>query len=397
MLAISLGIFPMETAAQFADSLSSQARVSVLTANPGQAVYSLWGHSALRVSDPVQGFDAVFNWGTFDVNKPYFVPRFAYGAMEYELSLDPMTRFMRGYTVEQRGVVEQEIVLTDEARQQLWGLLLENLKPENRAYAYDFVRDNCSTRILDLLVAVDAMVLPEPSAEGEPTYRHLVDGYIHQVSWLDLGIDLAFGYPMDKDVSQADKAFLPLDLMHLLDEATSTGSGPLVLEKRTLLDIPWVPAPPRFDRVQWLFWVIAILILVFTARSIRAKNLTGPQTIDRVFVAIFGLAGTLLFLMWVGTLHWVTGWNADLLWALPTHVVMAIWWKRASWLHTYLKVSSVLMGATLILQVLILQSMPIAMTPLVAALAWRFWVIGGLPAPAPAPAGHEEVNSTIAS
>lgn len=377
VLSISLGFSATPTFAQFADSLSSEARVSVLTANPGQAVYSLWGHSALRVTDPVQGFDAVFNWGTFDVDQPYFVPRFAYGAMQYELSLEPMTRFMRGYAAEQRGVVEQEIALTQEARQQLWGLLLENLKPENRAYAYDFVRDNCSTRILDLLIAVDAIELPEPATDSEPTYRQVVDSYLHQVGWVDLGIGLAFGYPMDRDISPEDKAFLPLDFMHFLDAAGSTESGPLVSEKRTLLDIPWVPAPPRFDRVQWLFWVIAILILVFTARSIRSNKLSGPQSIDRAFLTVFGLAGVLLFAMWMGTLHWVTGWNADLLWALPTHLVMAIWWKRASWLGTYFRASSILMIVTLVVQLLFLQSMPIAMTPLVAALAWRFWVVGG--------------------
>lgn len=361
--------------AQFADSLSAAARVSVLTVNPGEAVYSLWGHSALRVSDPVQGFDAVFNWGTFDVERPYFIPRFAYGDMEYELTLQPMTRFVRGYTLEERGIIEQDIVLDDDARQQLWDLLLENLEPENRAYAYDFVLDNCSTRILDLLMAVDAIDLPGPSSDEEPTYRQMVDGYVHQAAWLDLGIDLAFGKAMDREVTPEDKAFLPLDLMRLLDDAESTGSGPLVTDKRVLLDIPWQPAPPRFDRVQWLFWVISILILVFTARSVRTKKLSGPQPIDRAFLTVLGLIGVFLLLMWLATLHWVTGWNADLLWALPTHLVAAIWWKRASWLRTYLRASSIIMGLTLIAQLLLLQSMPPAMTPLVAVLAWRFWVI----------------------
>jgi len=368
--------FSQPVSAQFADLLSSQASISVLTANPGDAVYSQWGHSALRVSDPEQGFDAVFNWGTFDVTRPYFAPRFAMGDMEYELSLQPMTRFMRGYTLEERGVFEQDLDLTPEARQQIWTLLLENLEPENRAYAYDFVRDNCSTRILDLLIAVDAIVLPGESGEDALTYRQMVDGYLHEAAWLDLGIDLAFGNPMDQRVIPRDRAFLPLDLMRLLDETqTPEGSG-IVAESRTLLDIPWQPAPPQFDRAQWLFWVISILILVFTARSKRTRSLSGPQGFDRVFLTLLGLSGVVMLFLWLATSHWVTAWNADLLWALPTHLMVAIWWKRASWLGAYLRISAVIMAMGLILQLLVLQSIPPAMTPLVAVLAWRFWVVG---------------------
>lgn len=379
MLVISLGLTSQRATAQFADSLSSQARISVLTANPGQEVYSLWGHSALRVSDPVQGFDAVFNWGTFDVTQPYFVPRFAFGAMEYELSLEPMTRFMRGYAAQERGVIEQEIALSDQAKQALWALLLENLKPDNRAYAYDFVRDNCSTRILDLLIAVEAIALPESLLEGQQTYRQVIDGYVHQVAWLDLGIDLAFGHPMDRSVAPEDRAFLPLDLMRTLEASASSESGPLVRDERIVLDYSWYPTPPRFDRVQWLFWIVSILILVFTARSIRSNSLNGPESIDRVFLFVLGIMGFILLLMWLATLHWVTGWNADLLWALPTHLIAAIWWKRASWLTTYLRACSLLMAVTLVAQLVWLQSIPPAMTPLVAVLAWRFWVIGRQP------------------
>ncbi len=98
-----------------------------------------------------------------------------------------------------------------------------------------------------------------------------------------------------------------------------------------------------------------------------------------MFLFVLGIMGFILLLMWLATLHWVTGWNADLLWALPTHLIAAIWWKRASWLTTYLRACSLLMAVTLVAQLVWLQSIPPAMTPLVAVLAWRFWVIGRQP------------------
>lgn len=374
-LAVLCMIVILPANAQLPDSLSPRARVSVLTVNPGTAVYSLWGHSALRVMDPEHGLDAVFNWGTFDPARPWFIPRFAYGDMQYELSVQPMNGFFLGARAEERGVIEQVVRLNQDRTQMLWELLRENMQPENRAYAYDFVRDNCSTRILDLLIVVGGVQLPEFSADP-PTYRHMVDEFVHQEAWLDLGIDLAFGSPMDAEVDPEDRAFLPLHLKSVLDESSTPEGQTLVLETRSLLDLPWEPSERDFDRVQWLFWAMSLVILVFTARSKRTGNMNGPQPLDRFLLGLFGFIGLFLLLMWTATLHWVTGWNADVLWALPTHIVAAIWWKRSSWLHAYLRISAIIMGLAVVLQLTLIQPMPTALTPFAAVTAWRFWIVG---------------------
>jgi len=355
--------------AQLPDSLSSRARISVLTVNPGEAVYSLWGHSALRVMDPDAGFDAVFNWGTFDPARPWFIPRFAYGDMQYELSVEAMSRFFQSARAQERGVVEQDLRLDANRKQAIWELLLDNMQPENRAYAYDFVRDNCSTRILDLLTAVDAVQLA-PS-DSVRTYRGMVDAYVHQEAWLDLGIDLAFGRPMDRDVTPTDVAFLPLALENLLDEASTTEGASLVAGKRTLLDLPWQAAEPSFTRVELLFWAIGVLILVYT---LRFRG--GPTSLDRVLLAVLGSMGIFLLLMWVATLHWVTAWNVDLLWALPSHLVVAIVWKRWNRLESYLRISGLVMLAALILQLAGFQPMHPAMIVPVLAIGLRFVMLG---------------------
>lgn len=40
-------------------------RLSLLTCAPGEEIYSLFGHTAIRYEDPVNGIDAVFNYGLF--------------------------------------------------------------------------------------------------------------------------------------------------------------------------------------------------------------------------------------------------------------------------------------------------------------------------------------------
>ena len=53
-----------------ATTLSDKAEISVLTCSPGKELYSLFGHTAIRVHDPEQDLDVVFNYGTFDFDTP---------------------------------------------------------------------------------------------------------------------------------------------------------------------------------------------------------------------------------------------------------------------------------------------------------------------------------------
>ena len=47
-------------------------QISLLTCDPGDQLYSAFGHSAIRVLEKSTGEDLVFNYGTFDFNTPYF-------------------------------------------------------------------------------------------------------------------------------------------------------------------------------------------------------------------------------------------------------------------------------------------------------------------------------------
>ena len=66
LLALLL-ILPFASRAQ---QLSDRAFVSLLTCGPGNELYSVFGHTAIRIADPSTGMDVVFNFGTFDFDTP---------------------------------------------------------------------------------------------------------------------------------------------------------------------------------------------------------------------------------------------------------------------------------------------------------------------------------------
>ena len=63
-------------------TLTDSSSISLITASPGTELWARWGHSAIRVKDPVKPFDLVFNYGTFDFNTPGFYIKFLRGKLK---------------------------------------------------------------------------------------------------------------------------------------------------------------------------------------------------------------------------------------------------------------------------------------------------------------------------
>ena len=126
-------------------------QISLLTCDPGDQLYSAFGHSAIRVLERTTGEDLVFNYGTFDFNTPYFYVKFTQRTLDYMLSVSTYERFLAEYNYYQRDVREQVLDLSPEQIERLVEFLQINYRPQNRFYRYDFFYDNCATRIRDVM------------------------------------------------------------------------------------------------------------------------------------------------------------------------------------------------------------------------------------------------------
>src|SRR5262249_39815084 len=132
-----------------ATTLSPYSKVSVLTCNPGPEPYAIFGHSAIRIADSVARIDVVFNYGTFDFDDPAFYQKFLSGRLIYFLSASTFADFLPEYQEGKRIVWEQVLKLTVAEKQAIYDRLLDNEKEQHRYYKYDFLYDNCTTRIRD--------------------------------------------------------------------------------------------------------------------------------------------------------------------------------------------------------------------------------------------------------
>jgi hypothetical protein len=74
--------------------LSVYSEISIVTTGPGTELYEAFGHSAIRVKDPMLQLDLIYNYGMFDFNQPNFYSNFVKGKLSYSLGRYPFDYFL---------------------------------------------------------------------------------------------------------------------------------------------------------------------------------------------------------------------------------------------------------------------------------------------------------------
>lgn len=355
--------------------LSKKAQISVLTCSAGDQLFSSFGHTAFRVQDPELGIDVVYNYGTFDFNKPNFYLNFAKGKLIYSLSRKSFEAFLYDYQLEKRWIKEQLLDLNQEQANHLLKFFEENYKPENRDYPYDPLFNNCSTITGDILEEQigNAIVFNGSHLKELMTYRQLVHQHIKTNEWGTFGIDLAFGGITDKQATVRQHMFLPYYAMYQLNNTTYNGK-PLLSRERTISDYPEKSDQSTF-LTSPLFWFMFVLCFVIAITYLDKKHDGQNKWLDFTLFFVSGLAGLILMLLWFATDHVVTQLNFNFLWLLPTNLVVAFYIvskKKPTWLTKYLWLALGLMVVILLIWIFKIQILSPLNIPLLLILAIRY-------------------------
>lgn len=357
--------------------LSDQAEISVLTLGPWQGeLFTAFGHSSFRVSDPVRRIDAAYNYGVFDFDQPHFYLNFARGNNLYMLGVMDYPRFEYSYIYYNRYIHEQVLNLTPERKQRLFDFLEWNSRPENKDYLYDYFYDNCATKIPEVMKTVfgDTVIFNDSHITTDYSIRELTDLYLKHQPWGDLGIDICLGLPTDKKATPYEYMFLPDYVEAGFANATISVNGrnePLV--SKTNIIYTAQPEDPPSNVLLHPVTVFSLLLLIaaiFTYRDLKRKKLS--NWIDGPFFGLLGLIGLILLLLWTATNHEAAAKNFNLLWAIPTHL-LAVYAliRRKKWLTRYFQVVLIVTGLLLITWPLIPQKLNVFLIPLILAIGLR--------------------------
>ena len=358
-------------------------RLSLLTCAPGEEIYSLFGHTAIRYEDPVNGIDAVFNYGLFSFNTPNFILRFSLGETDYQLGATDYAHFAAEYAFDGRSVWQQTLNLSKEEKAELIRLLQKNYLPENRVYRYNFFYDNCATRPRDKIEeSIDGKVIyPAEPQDGSLSFRDIVHQYCKDHPWARFGIDLCIGSEADRPITSRQMVFAPFYLKNALATAKITNNGnerPLVADTELIINCEDENSSPAPISIADIFTPMrsALLLFIIVAGTsiygIRKKR--GLWGIDLILFGIAGIAGCIIAFLALFSEHPAVSSNYLLFVFHPGEliflpiIVNAARKGRKCWYHM---LNCIVLTLFILLFPLIPQRIDLAVVPLALSLLIR--------------------------
>jgi len=362
------------------NTLAKDAEISIITIGPGKQLYDSFGHNAIRVSDPSNGKDLAFNYGTFDFNTPNFYIKFGQGKLPYALSVSTYDGFLINYIAEKRWIKQQKLDLTYGEKIAIFEFLLNNAQPSNREYQYDFFFDNCATRIRDVLAVNLGSKLsykPEQYAASLYSFRELIQQRLHWNSWGSLGIDIALGAVIDRTANPWEHQFLPDYVFESLKSATITRNNKTsaLIKKETTINNPG-PMARNSAFLLSPFFVFLVLAIGIVYRTLRdSEQQKRSRWLDTVLFFVTGIVGVLLLVLWLATDHTATVSNYNILWAFPLNLIFCTLVSKKvpkKWIKSYVSFLIILLTLLVVHWFTGVQVFAPALLPLVIALFIRY-------------------------
>lgn len=321
--AVAVCCFPLSAEKRSAQTPSDSLKVSLITCWPGSEIYELCGHEAIRVRG--EGIDSVWNYGLFSFRQPNFVYRFVKGETDYMVGGYPWQWFLPEYVDRGSRVEEQDLNLTQEEARRVLDILRTNARPENATYRYNYVRNNCATRIVDVLEeGVGQRVVVDDRPEYG-SWRNEMRAYHRNYPWYQFGIDLALGSGLDRQSDGRSEMFVPVEMNKRI--ATSHfADGRKVMEATRVLN------QGREDAVEpptrsWLspFFVSGVALLlslcIVVIQGIRKKIF---RAVYCFWFTLIGLAGCVVTFLVFFSSHEAVSPNVLIIWLNPLQLIMAV-------------------------------------------------------------------------
>jgi len=305
--------------------LSKDAKISVLTCGLGNESYSFFGHTAIRVADPENNIDVVYNYGNFDFRTPNFVAKFAKGDLQYFVGVASFSDFIEEYNYDKRSVFEQELLISNDLKQKLFDKLNSTLASEDRYYTYKFIDKNCTSMVVDIINTTLGEDVVVKKGDTDITYRSILFPYFDGHFYEKLGTSIIFGTKVDQ---LGTKIFLPFELKESL-EKTTFQNKPLAGKTKTFLNFEKETPMSWWNNIYTYLFILAFVIL--------AHN----KTVDKIYLLILSLMGIFFVIMGFYSLHHELAMNYNILLFSPLLLILLFfslvknkkWTYRFSALH----------------------------------------------------------------
>lgn len=361
--------------------LTDQAQISIITFGPYQGeLWSAFGHNGIRVYDPNQNINWIYDYGRFSFKQANFYWNFARGMLLYSIGKADFDRYVNLYVAEDRSVQEQILNLTQQEKQSYFKFLENNYKPQNRSYMYNYVYDNCATKLKEVTeeVLTPEIVWDYSYVEEGKTVRDLMDDYLGYQPWGDLAIDLGLSMEIDGEASPEVYMFLPDYIFTAFANAKIDRDStivPLIAKTNDIYVQKEEPEKPGLFTPMNTFIILFFLVGLITNRDFKRGKRS--KWLDKILFSLAAFVGWWFVFLWFGTAH-LSKYNWNLLWAFPFHIPLIFLLTRETirphMVRLY-RLLAVIHFLTLVLWALFPQPLHFSLIPFILTLALRSFYI----------------------
>ena len=318
---------------------SNFVTASLLMASPGEAIYSTYGHSAIRMECPVHNLDYCFSFEQ-EADMGGFI-KFFVGKTDAHMMAVPTAKFLAEFKKEGREVKQYILNLTTHEEQELWRLLDNDYVDENFRH-FNLLQNNCSS--VSLMAIEDVMVDESIDFNGWPEEFKMNNGKVFRLMtksspWLEF-ISITLGGTESDTYWEQEQRAAPALLAKAIKKAeivdTAGNRRPMVSGEKIIFPLKNnVKASPVTPTL--VFGILLLLVALITLAQFKWKLHRLGHVFDVLLMALVTLAGfVLIYTSFVSGLFG-THWNWYLVPFNPLPLIIwLLWRKRKGFYKVYL-------------------------------------------------------------
>ncbi|MFA7119426.1 MAG: DUF4105 domain-containing protein [Sphaerochaetaceae bacterium] len=321
-----------------------QCSISVVIIGPGNPLYSWFGHAGIIIKQP-NGQSIMYDYGIFDSSQKGFYLNFARGRMLYNVYVTDADWRIEDAISEGRQVERYDLNLNDSAKFQVVKFLQKNTLQENNTYLYHFYKDNCATRIRDILNSATLGDFERwaRSKDSKGTFRSYAQRSLGHQKFISWYLNFLESGLIDTPITLWNEMFLPQSLGNAIAKYEPFNATCTVLNEQT--DAIAFHPDTHAATDSWpylLFGLVFSLSCVFLQRHDMKKTW---KIVNFLMLLFLGISGTLLFYMMCFSDMDVTWFNESILFINPFLLFLAFQdlGKNTEKVHTAMRTLSFIM------------------------------------------------------
>ena len=324
--------------------------IEVVVVGPGSNFYTIFGHLAVLIRPSAQTAPKdgqLYNFGVTKFSDPGYLWAFMTGQAVFWGNKRPYRKQLKKWRREDRTVTRFPLLLDTATRRKIHQRFQDMISLEKREFRYDTFRENCSTKVRDVLDEFSDGALSE-AWKGQSSHQSFRDraryGYSKHIPLLVL-LEWGAGEEMDAPRTAWQRSGEPAFFGQALPKLR-TKSGQALFGKGVVDRVRKGP-PSTGASTVWLTWVHGIIALLLVIIGVRW---TGPPTAAKGAAVAAWALGCAAFGALACSLHLISLWpetrsNWLMLGANPLDIILlitAIRWMRGSpmvpsWVTGYLR------------------------------------------------------------